>query len=82
VGVWDPAEHAMTKTLERRFSAGSSGGAGAAMLHGSGNRCRKAKQKPRRHGVQRGEISQLSVSCAGHSTAMNGTSCPVRVEIG
>jgi hypothetical protein len=31
------AEHAMTKTLERRFSAGSSGGAGAAMLHGNGN---------------------------------------------
>jgi hypothetical protein len=30
VGVWD---HALTKTLERRFSAGSSGGAGAAMLH-------------------------------------------------
>jgi hypothetical protein len=31
----------MTKTLKRRFSAGSSSGAGAAMLHGSGNRCKE-----------------------------------------
>jgi hypothetical protein len=32
VGVWDHAEHAPDEVLEQRFSAGSSGGAGAAIL--------------------------------------------------
>jgi hypothetical protein len=71
VGVWDHAEHARTKTLERLFSAASIGGAGAAMLHGIGNRCSGTRVFHQSRSANREPVSDTT-AMDGAATGLDG----------